>query len=427
MLGTVIVKLDNISYNQLMRIGIDCRLWEQTGVGRYIKNLIINLSNIDKTNEYILFVRSQDAEGIKKQIANSKWRIVKTDIRWHSVAEQVELPKILAREKLDLVHFPYFSVPIFYDKPFVVTIHDLIINHFSTGKASTLVYPLYLAKRHAYKFVISQAASKAKMVIVPSNASKEEVVNHLKVPASKIKVIYEGMDQDISNLKTQKSRLPKPGTGGQANLIPGKYFLYVGNAYPHKNLERLIKAFCMFQGPVANLLPASAPNPFGEPLAQSVRAVGSPSARATLRDVKLVLVGKKDYFYRKLEEKNKCNNLIYFGKANDHELADLYSYALALVMPSLMEGFGLPILEAMSLRCPVLASNIAVFKEVAGDEAVYFNPTDVGDIADKLESIILNPESKSKLIEKAYQKTKEFSWEKMAKETLKIYSSAGSV
>src|SRR4051812_22356097 len=120
-----------------MKIGIDARLWNETGVGRYIRNLVKELQLIDKKNEYILFVRKADFDKVSSQIVNSKFLVKVADIRWHTIEEQIKLPRILNNENLDLMHFPYFSVPIRYKKTFVITIHDLILNHFSTGKAST--------------------------------------------------------------------------------------------------------------------------------------------------------------------------------------------------------------------------------------------------------------------------------------------------
>ena len=143
-----------------MKIGIDCRLWNETGVGRYIRNLVENLLVLDTKNEYVLFMRSEDSKKCKVQGARPK--IIEVDIRWHSVEEQVKFPQVLNKENLDLMHFPYFSVPIWYKKPFVVTIHDLIIHHFPTGKASTLPKPLYTVKHLAYKHVSAQAIKKAK-------------------------------------------------------------------------------------------------------------------------------------------------------------------------------------------------------------------------------------------------------------------------
>src|SRR3989344_536699 len=106
-----------------MKIGIDGRLWNETGVGRYIRNLIENLKEIDKDNEYVLFMRAKDIRELKPQY--EKFKVVQTDIRWHTLEEQIMLPQILGKENLDLVHFPYFSAPIFYKKPYIITIHDL--------------------------------------------------------------------------------------------------------------------------------------------------------------------------------------------------------------------------------------------------------------------------------------------------------------
>jgi glycosyltransferase involved in cell wall biosynthesis len=367
-----------------MRIGIDCRLWEQTGVGRYTKNIVLNLQKIDSKNQYVLFVRQEDIKKIQAIITNPKWKVIETNIKWHSLSEQLKFPQIIQNEKLDLMHFPYFSVPIFYNKPYVVTIHDLIINHFSTGKASTLFYPLYLAKRQAYKFVIEKAAKKAVKIIAPSMATKQEIMEHFKIAENKIDVIYEGANLGVNHQSPAASKKY------------GKYFLYVGNAYPHKNLERLIAAF---------------------------RKIAYEQ-----QDLKLILVGQKDYFYQRLEKENFLDKIIFYGKASDRELADLYANAICLVAPSLMEGFGLPVLEAMSLKCLVVASDIPAFREVAGDAAIYFNPKDDNDIYLKLKYAAgdLGKEKLEK-IEKAYAKSQRFSWGKASEQTLNIYESCFSI
>src|SRR3990170_6776804 len=193
-----------------MRIGIDCRLWNESGVGRYTRNLVEQLLIIDRKNSYVFFVLPKDKEDLKSQISNLKsqkkleirnWKLEIADIRWHTVEEQLRFPAILNKENLDLVHFPYFSVPIFYDKPLVVTIHDLILHHFPTGEASTLPSPFYWLKLIGYKFVISNAAKKAKKIITVSNATKKEIIDHLKVDPSKVEVTYEGVKRQIRNPK----------------------------------------------------------------------------------------------------------------------------------------------------------------------------------------------------------------------------------
>src|SRR5260221_3631703 len=134
---------------------------------------------------------------VQSSIVNGRWSIVTTDIHWHTIQEQIDFPKILYKENLDLMHFPYFSVPLGYNRPFVVTIHDLILHHFPTGKASTLPTIFYYAKQFAYRFVINRAAKKAKKIIAVSSATARQIEEDLCIPASKIIVTYEGIDDRI--------------------------------------------------------------------------------------------------------------------------------------------------------------------------------------------------------------------------------------
>jgi len=390
-----------------MRIGIDCRLWNESGVGRYVRNLVEHLQTIDRENKYVLFVGTKDREEILNQVQNDNFSIVNADIRWHTLEEQLKFPQILYKENLDLVHFPYFSVPIFYSKPFVVTIHDLILHHFPTGLASTLPFYLYRLKLFGYKFVIKRAAQNAEKIITVSNATKNEIVDHLGVPKDKVVVTYEGIETS-SKFKVQSSKL---------QLKAKSYLLYVGNAYPHKNLDRLLEAFRLVCHP----------------------ELGSGSRDSDLRqnDIRLILVGKEDYFYKRLKEKVKKMGLeksvLFYGEASDEELGNLYKNAKALVMPSFMEGFGLPGLEAMANKCFVLASDIPSLREVYGNAAICFNPYDVNDIKKTMENVCFNdlPRRKAGLnhfsqkIEKGLERVKLFSWEKMAKETLKVYECCG--
>ena len=366
-----------------MEIGIDCRLWNETGVGRYTRNLVSELSKIDTKNSYVLFALDKDVSSIKYQVLSIKhgnWKIVVADIRWHTLKEQFEFPKILNRENLDLVHFPYFSVPIFYNRPFVVTIHDLIINHFPTGQASTLLFPIYKLKLLGYKFIIKQAAKKARKIITVSQATKKEIVDHLGVDSDKVIVTYEGIDQKLA-ISSQKS------------VVKGKYFLYVGNAYPHKNLERLLEAF-----------------------------------KTLNSNVNLVLVGKEDYFHKRLKEKVRkmklADKVVFLQNVSDEELASLYKNAIALIVPSLMEGFGLPAMEAMANKCLVLASDIPSLKEICGDVALYFNPLSIDELTEKLRTVTLHTteyEGLEELRRKGVERARLFSWQKMAKKTLGVY------
>lgn len=360
-----------------MKIGIDGRFWNESGVGRYIRNLVRELQKIDKENEYVLFVspKSDISDSFKKR----NWKIVTTDIRWHTIAEQLQFPKLLNSYNLDLVHFPYFSVPIFVKIPFVVTIHDLILHHHSTGKATTLPKPMYYAKLEGYKFVMRQAARKAKKILAVSEATKKEIIDHLGVRKEKISVTYEGADENLKYVERKTDE---------------KYFLYVGNAYPHKNLSFLIRTF--------SELPDT--------------------------KVKLKIVGREDFFQKRSQKLAQSvylnSNIEYLTDVDDTKLASLYSNALALVSPSLMEGFGLPLLEAMKLHCLVVASDIPSSHEICDDAAIYFNPNKRESLRAVLTEVIKGRVNKQTLISKGLQRSELFSWEKMAKETLHAYVTA---
>lgn len=379
-----------------MKIGIDARLINQTGVGRYTQNLISQLSEIDKRNDYTLFVRKEDQENLKSQIPNLKekiinnqWSIVNVNIPWHSIKEQVQFTEILNRENLDLVHFPYFSVPVLYNRPFVITIHDLILHHYPTGKASTLPFPFYVFKVIGYKYIIKKASQKAKKIITVSKSTREEIVDHLKVPQDKIEVIYEGVDDRIQN---SESRIQNKSQNTRYSIPNTEYFLFVGNVYPHKNAQRLIKAFNIFLQYFPNTL--------------------------------LIFVGKEDFFHKRLRETigkmDLGKKIQFYGRVSDEDLGVLYKNAIALVVPSLMEGFGLPALEAMANKCLVLASDIKALKEICGQGALYFDPYDIDDMAEKMK-IAYKKDFDRKIIEEGFKRSKKFSFLKMAQETLRIY------
>lgn len=365
-----------------MRIGIDARLYAQTGVGRYLRNLIEQLQLIDDRNEYIIYLRSQEYDLVSLQ--NKKWQKRKADIPWHTVTEQIKLPLILLADNLDVAHFPYFNVPIFYPKKYLLTIHDLIVDHFDTGRASTLPYPLYLVKRLGYKTSLTLGIKKASWITAISDTTKQEIIDHYGVLENKITVTYDALD--LKFLETVKTYKPK-------SYYKFSYILYVGNAYPHKNLERLIKALKIIR---------------------------------QKRDIKLVLAGDDRYFYPRLAEFAKglrlADDVIFFGNANDKQLVNLYSNALCLIFPSLMEGFGLPNFESLACgKLPVM-SDILVFREIWNDLPDYFYPTDEKDMAAKILKVLDLPDAQyQKKLERLKKRLDDFNWRKTAEETLKIY------
>lgn len=367
-----------------MKIGIDARLINETGVGRYIRNLVDELRSLDHENTYIVFLKKDSFDTFK--IPNERWQKRLADVPWHSIQEQFVMPWLLVREHLDLVHIPYFNVPIFYPGKFAVTIHDLTILHFDTGKASTLPYVLYKLRRLGYYLTLAVGLVRATKILAVSQATKQEIIDHFGIPPKKITVTYEGVDEELQN--------PKLITRNSKPLVKDPYFLYVGNAYPHKNLEMLLGSF-------KNVI-----------------------SQGDNKKVTLVLVGKDDFFYQWLRltvsHLQLSDSVLFYGPATDEQLANLYKHAEALVFPSLMEGFGLPGLEALCFGCALICSDITSFREVYKDIPVYVDPLNGKQLTQALCAMLDNPPSEE-WKKKAQHFVRQYSWDMMAKETLSVY------
>ena len=399
--------------NKIKRIGIDARFYGPIGkgLGRYTQEIVDNVINIDDANEYVIFLRKENFNEFS--VNNKNVKKVLADVRWYSLAEQILMPFYIWREHLDLMHFPHFNVPIFCPTKFIITIHDLILTKFPTVRASTLGPALYKIKNLLYKFVIWLGVKRAKKVLAVSKFTKDDIVRHFKIKEDKVIVTYEGVAE--LNKKSPRPPLIK-GEGEKEVLLEYKikkpFLLYVGNAYPHKNLEGLIKVFN-----------ALAPDP--SPILSS-QEKGSSSGT-----LQLVLVGKEDYFYNRimkyaegigLWKRGKENNKVIFpGYVPDDKLEILFKNALAYVFPSFYEGFGLPPLEAMSKGCPVVSSNKTCLPEVLGDAAIYFNPDNEKEMQSQIERIIKDGDLRADLIKKGYEQVKNYSWRECARETLEIY------
>lgn len=365
--------------NDSKKIGIDARLWNESGVGRYIRNLVNGIDKKKLKDNYVVFLNSKSYLSI--DFKNPNIKKVKSSARWHSLSEQWIFKKEIENENLDLMHFPYFSYPALYKKPFVITIHDLIIDHFPTGIASSLPAPIYKMKHFGYRKLVQLAVKNSQKIITPSRATKDEIISHYNPDADKIEVIYEGFDPLISD--GQKS----------GNLVSNNYILYVGNAYPHKNLNRLFEAYLKIK---------------------------------KVKDIDLICIGRNDFFYKKFEEK-KMDGVHILHDIDDSTLFEYYTNASLYVMPSLMEGFGLPTLEAMSLSCPVISSDTNALKEICGDAALYFDAKSSTDLANVAIKVLEDRKLSSDLIEKGRIQAKRYSWDKCVDETLRIYESCNSV
>ena len=356
-----------------IRIAIDGRMYQQSGIGRYIRNLLTHLQVLDKENEYFILHQKEDYE---KLVYQSNFHKVLADFGWYGIKEQVKLPGILKSLKVDLVHFPHFNAPFFYNGKFIVTIHDLIHQHFSMERATTHGAIVYKIKQAGYKKIFNNALTKSAAILVPSNFVKNQLVTDWNVNREKITVTQEAVDEKFPKTKgTKKSGFP--------------YIFYVGNAHPHKNVEGLIKTYLILKNKYKTL--------------------------------KLVLAGSDHYFWQRIKREFTGYGIIYAGQISDEELSAYYKNAKAFVMPSFEEGFGIPLLEAMACGCPVVSSNKGSLMEVGGEAAEYFDPVKPDDMVEKIIKVLEDKKLRNNMIEKGLKRYKEFSWKKLTEQTLEVY------
>lgn len=367
------------------RIVIDGRMFQESGIGRYIRNLVAQLQIVDKKNEYFVLHLKDSYEEL---VYHDNFHKVLADFHWYGVREQIRLPKLLDSLSPDLVHFPHFNIPIFYKGKFIVTIHDLIHQHFSMQRATTHGLIVYKLKQLGYMKVFKNAIEKLLFILVPSNFVKQQLAKEWKIDTEKIIVTPEAVDEKIISIVNKMSKTEAENILDKFN-IKSPYLFYVGNAHPHKNLERLIKAFLILQRRYKNL--------------------------------GLVLSGHDHYFWQRFKKENKYQGIIYTGFVIDKELVALYKNALAFVMPSFEEGFGIPILEAFAFSCPVVSSNAGSLPEVGGDGCVYFDPKDTDDLVEKISMLLTNKRLREQLIGKGFKRYREFSWLNLTQKTLEVY------
>jgi len=371
-----------------MRIGIDARFYGTLGkgLGRYTEKLIQELEKIEGEDEFFIFLRRENYEEYVPQ--SPRFTKVLADFPWYGWREQLLFPRLLRRFKVDLMHFPHFNVPLFYKRPFVVTIHDLILLHYPTVKASELPPFLYWVKYLLYRIVIGSAIKRARIIFTVSEFTRRDLITAYPKAVGKICVAYEAADAvcPLVSKEEEQAALQMLGLNFRGEGKP--YVLYVGNAYPHKNLELLLQ--------VASCLPEKL----------------------------FVCVGREDYFYRGLKERVKnehLNNVRFVGFVSDRLLPTLYREAESYFFPSLYEGFGLPALEALTFGTPVVSARAGPLPEVVGEAGIFFNPKNLKETRDKLEMIGRNEGLRQRMIALGYKRVKQFSWASMAVATLRQY------
>lgn len=349
-----------------MKIAVDARMINMSGIGTYIQNLMKNdCYNIALGNE-------QDIKSV-----NNKVDVINFDSPIYGIKEQLKFPyRKLRKLKPDVLHVPHYNIPIFYRGKMVVTIHD----------TTHLVLPEFLPNKFAKyyaKFMMWLAIKKSSKILTVSENTKKDLIRFFKVKPEKIEVILNGVGEEFVKKDKEKLKYLYDKFG-----IPKdkKILMYVGNLKPHKNLERLLEAY---------------------------------SKTDNMNETCLLLVGKAFEKYNVLEDKEKQlkieKNVIHTGIVLNEELVDLYNLADLFIFPSLYEGFGLPILEALSCGTPVICSNTSSMPEVGGNFVDYFNPYSIDEITKKIEDNL----GKKLNYEEVKKYTQQFNWTEKSKRFIK--------
>lgn len=363
----------------MLKIGIDVTagIYSGTGVASYYRSLVPELIRQGKDCEFVLLGYAMRRYSDLK-LANKKFFLPPRlmEILWNKMHI---VPVETFTGDLDIFHaWDYLQPPVKKAKV-ITTIHDL----------TTIKFPLYHhestveAQAHRLRWVRREAD----IVLADSLATKKDIVELLGIPEEKIKVVYLAAGEQYAELKVKSEKLKAAEIKRvkQKYGIEEEYFISVGTLEPRKNLKRVIEAFS-----------------------------GVGSRESGVRN--LVVVGKSGWG----ENLSKANNVNFLGLVEDDDLPGLYAGSAGLIYPSLYEGFGLPVLEAMTVGCPVLTSDRGSLEEIAGKAAVLVDPENIESIAWGIESLIKDRE---KLITKGLKRSESFSWEKTAAETLSIYKS----
>lgn len=369
------------SENKKLKIGINLLfLYEITGIGIYVKNLLENFGEIDKEDIFFIFTSKNPPKEILFKYQNFKY--IKFTFDSHSklkriFAEQVLLPIYLIKYKCDILFNPSIFNPLFAICKKITTIHD-----------GSYLNDKRIDPKHLYLRFVIWCATKSESIITVSNFSKGEILNICKKIAPRLKVVYNGAPKLVKITDEETEKIFK-------KFDTNSFFFYVGLIVPHKNIENTLQAFKNF-------------------------SINHPK-------IKFILSGRevKDLIDIKsiIEKFNLKEKVILTGSVGGQDKVLLYKNSLALVFLSLHEGFGLPILEAQSIGVPVLASNVTALPEVGGDGALYVNPYDTEEIARGMERIAFDENLREDLIQKGFDNIKRFSWRKAAKQLLNIFHS----
>jgi glycosyltransferase involved in cell wall biosynthesis len=357
-------------------VTIDAR-WLLGGIGTYTRQLLAGLSRLRNSFDVEAITREQHAEFV------SNWceRVKIVDVPIYTIQEQLAVP--WAAKGCDLLHVPHYNVPLFHRGPLIVSILDLI--HLTDPSYEGTVNSRIYAKP-----MLNLAARKADHIITISDFSKSQIVEHLGVSPAKITTIHCGVNGQFHC----GDRNEAFAMVAEQLQLPGPYILYVGNLKPHKNISVLLKAFASLR------------------------------KRDAIPHCLLIIGDDKRWKRTLMEEAQRlaiANTTYFVPHVSNRLLTSVYAAADVLVMPSRVEGFGLPVIEAMASGTPVVCSRAASLPEVAADAALYFDPTSHEELAFEIERLLTSEPLQHCLRRKGLERAKQLTWQDAVLKHVDVY------
>jgi len=373
-----------------MQVALDIRRISDFGVGTYVRNLVNQLARLDRENRYLLIGR--EAHLAELETLPSNFKLLPYPYKVDSPATHFHLPFVLRRRRVDILHMPYFYAPAFIPCPLIITVHDL---------TSILGRTVSLQRGKSIEYWFARRAlNRASRVIAVSQATRRELCRLFNLPESKIKVVYNALDERL----THDHEPPDQDRVLERYQVSYPYLLYAGNIRPQKNLPRLIEAFAVLKAELAN--------------------------HPRFAHLKLIVIGdeltKHPELRRTVTQTRLRQDVRFLGFVPHQILRVFYRRAEAFVFPSLQEGFGLPPLEAMAHGTPVVTSNVSSLPEVVGQAAVQVNPENVFEIARGIRQVLLDEGTRRQVISQGFEQIKRFSWERAAMLVRDLYLEAAS-
>lgn len=365
-------------------IGIDARKIQDFGIGTYIRNLVRALASLDTENRYVLLAKPGDREGLRDLPDN--FRVVLENSPVYSIRELLALSWKLSRLNLDLYHSTHYVLPAVVQSPVVVTIHDII----------HLLYPEFLPSNLAFLYaqrMIRRSLIRGDRIVAVSQNTKSDLMQHFDVDGRKIQVVYNGVEDAFRRkLPTEEKDRWLRSLG-----LEPPYLLFVGNPKPHKNLDTVVQAYAR---------------------AREIAHFDAP----------LVCVGSRQGSEFKIRQRAAhlgiAGHVRLLGHVAQEALPAVYQGATLFLYPTLYEGFGLPVVEAMASGVPVITSNTSALKEVAEGYAHLVDPLDIDGMARAIAHVMGDPEHRNALAKLGARRAEDFRWERTARKTLEVYRSA---